>query len=1040
MHRIILSLVLLVAAAQAGAGEPHFLSYPSLAPDGTRVVFSFEGDLWKADLASGKAMRLTAMQGYETGARWSPDGKWILFAGRQYGNADLYIIPAEGGDIRQLTFHAANDEPECWSWDSKEIWFRSNRQNNSSIYRIPLEGGNPVRVFPHYFNTLHNVALHPLTGEVFFNDTGESLNMTWRKRYRGAYDPDIQSYNPKTGEHRIYTTWDGKDMWATIDRNGKVYFVSDEENGQYNLCRLEEGKPEQLTRFSTSVVRPSVSADGNLVVFEKDYRLWIYDTGTRESRALNLTMVSNTLLPADQSFQVNAKISAFDVSPDNKKIAFVSRGDLFAGDIDGKFVRRIERSGESGFERVKQVKWLADNKTLIFNQSLNGYSNWYTIAADGSGEMKQVTAETRHNRDLVLSRDRTKAAYISGRDELRLLDLKTMKSTLLVQDEFWGFQNGDPDFSPDGKWLLFTAKRDFEDDLFVINLESREIMNLTQTGVSESGARWSGDGKYIYLTTNRLKPSYPGGAGDVHIYRVALDRYDPEYRAERFEKLFVKDSAGAKKDSLKPVIINPDRIWERYQLISPSFGSQSSPFVLRKGDKETLLYFSNHDKGTQALWKTVIEPFEQPKTEKIEGLTARSGLVACGDKVYALSGGNIFKVNLEAKKADKVEINLAFTRNLEQEFRQMFEETWANVEENFYHEELNREDWPAHREHYARFLPLLNNRNDLRTLLNDMLGELNSSHMGFNTTGTEEAPPLTYVTLETGILFEDDDPFMVKRVVKRGPADRAGIDIRPGDRLTKVNGVPTDPARPRDFYFYRPALEPEMTLAFKRDKSELETRLHPVVSGAMNGYLYDEWIDENRSRVEALSGGKIAYAYMKNMGGGELNEFIMTMTRELKGKEGLILDLRYNTGGNVHDEVLRFLQQRTYLQWKSRGGRLSNQSNFAPSDHPIVLLINEQSLSDAEMTAAGFRELKLGTIIGTETYRWIIFTSSMGLVDGSSHRMPGWGCYTLDGRDLEKEGVAPDIEVPMTFTDRLSGKDPQIERAVREVLREVTER
>jgi C-terminal processing protease CtpA/Prc len=132
--------------------------------------------------------------------------------------------------------------------------------------------------------------------------------------------------------------------------------------------------------------------------------------------------------------------------------------------------------------------------------------------------------------------------------------------------------------------------------------------------------------------------------------------------------------------------------------------------------------------------------------------------------------------------------------------------------------------------------------------------------------------------------------------------------------------------------------------------------------------------------------------------------------------------------------VLRFLQQKTYLNWKSRGGKLSNQSNFGPSDVPIVLLINEQSLSDAEMTSAGFKELGLGTIIGTETYRWIIFTSGMRLVDGSSHRMPGWGCYTLDGKNLEREGVKPDIYVKQSFVDRLEGRDPQIEKAVKHIL------
>jgi C-terminal processing protease CtpA/Prc len=173
---------------------------------------------------------------------------------------------------------------------------------------------------------------------------------------------------------------------------------------------------------------------------------------------------------------------------------------------------------------------------------------------------------------------------------------------------------------------------------------------------------------------------------------------------------------------------------------------------------------------------------------------------------------------------------------------------------------------------------------------------------------------------------------------------------------------------------------------------------------------------------------------MKNMGTQELEKFIVDMTQELNGRDGLILDIRYNTGGNVHDEVLKFLAQRSYLQWKYREGKLTTQGNFTPSDKPIVLLTNEQSLSDAEMTAAGFKALKLGKIVGNETYHWIIFTSGAGLVDGSFIRLPSWGCYTLDGKDIEANGVQPDIRVINSFEDKIGGRDPQLDRAVEEIL------
>jgi dipeptidyl aminopeptidase/acylaminoacyl peptidase len=196
--------------------------------------------------------------------------------------------------------------------------------------------------------------------------------------------------------------------------------------------------------------------------------------------------------------------------------------------------------------------------------------------------------------------------YISGRDELRLLDLKTLESKRLVTDEFWGFQNGQPEFSPDGNYLLFTAKRDFEEDVFVCNLNTGAVTNLTETGISENGPVWSPDGKYIYFTTSRLKPNYPSGGGEAHIYRMALDRFDKPYRMDEFNKLFIKDSTNAKKDSVAEITINTDRIWERIEQIGPSFGSQGGLLMTSKGDKITLFFSSNHDKGARALWKTVL--------------------------------------------------------------------------------------------------------------------------------------------------------------------------------------------------------------------------------------------------------------------------------------------------------------------------------------------------------------------------------------------------------------------------------------------------
>ena len=175
----------------------------------------------------------------------------------------------------------------------------------------------------------------------------------------------------------------------------------------------------------------------------------------------------------------------------------------------------------------------------------------------------------------------------------------------------------------------------------------------------------------------------------------------------------------------------------------------------------------------------------------------------------------------------------------------------------------------------------------------------------------------------------------------------------------------------------------------------------------------------------------------KDMGTSELNNFLIDMTTEWYKRDALILDLRYNRGGNVHDAVLNFLSQKAYSYWKYRGGKYGPQPNFAPSSKPIVLLLNQQSLSDAEMTGAGFRELKLGKIVGTETYRWLIFTSRKSLVDGSFYRLPSWGCYTLGKEDIETTGVKPDIYIKNTLKDKISGNDPQLDKAIEIILKQL---
>ena len=1017
-----------------------FISYPCVSPDGQTVVFTYDKDLWKVGIDGGTAYRLTALDGRASLPVFSPDGRHIAFSASPDGNTNVFVMPADGGEITQLTFHEAADRIDSWSWDMQYIYFHSSRENMSAIYRISPKGGTPERLSKHYFNIPHHAVEHPHTGALIFTESWESLNQVQRKRYRGAHRPDLLSYHFEEDVFEQLTDFEGKDLWPTIDREGNIYFASDELNQEYNLYVLQDEEKLPLTNFDTSIGRPRVSANGEKIVFEKDYRLHVYDVASGEVDTPGIRLFHKNTLPLEKGFQVRDNISWFDVSPDNKKLAFVSRGELFVSDIDGNFVRHIVTNPR---ERVTEVVWAADNKTLYYFRTNDGWANLYSIAADGRGLEQMLEERQATSRLLVPNHDRTKAVYLSGREHVMLLDMESGDNNIVVTEQLWGIQNSIPRFSPDGRYLLFTAYRNFEQNILVHDLEADSTMWLTHTGMSERHPHWSPCGQYVYFASDRLQPNYPRGNTEDRLYRIPLSRFAPPSKTAAFDALFKddeeedNDDENETGDSDLHIVFDPEDLVDRWESIRVAgIGRHTMPNVFSHGDGQLVYFVSNHDKGQWALWKLEVKDFEDSRPERIDGASPGGSLrmVEAGSDLYLLAGGNIQKLGKGSGKMEAVSINHTFSRNLANEFSQIFYETWAALDENFYTDDFHGIDWPAMRDRYAAHLPFVGTRDDLRRLINDMLGELNASHTGFASFGEEERTFYSARSAETGLVFSADSPLVVERIIARSNLDLSELPVQPGDVLVAVNNRMVSESENRNRYFYFPDMPEELVLKFLRDGEEIEVVTRPHTYGQISNLYYDEWIRENRNYVAEKTDGRLAYVYMKNMSEGALNQFIIDISTHAMDKEGLIFDIRFNRGGNVHDDVLQFLSQRTYLTWRYRGTPDAPQPNFAPSDHPIVMLINERSLSDAEMTAEGFDALGLGTIIGTETYRWIIFTSGKMMVDGSFTRLPAWGCYSLDGDNLELRGVAPHIPVYNSFHDRQRGIDPQLDRAIEEAL------
>ena len=1025
---ILTTIVMMVATTAAVAENIRFASHPSLSPDGKQIYFSYDGDIYTVPVGGGQATAVITMPGVQDSPLVSPDGKWLAFSSDIQGNNDVYVVPVGGGQAVQLTFHEAPDVPVNWSAKSDFVYFESTRASaRKTTFKVAVAGGTPQLMFDGYFNTIVNLAENPKTGEFLFNESMESISFPTRKRYVGDHNPNIKSWNPKSKAYTELTDYIGKDQWPMADKDGNIYYVSDELNKESNIVKyVKGGKPRQLTSFDKSVQYPSIAHNGSAIVFLKDYEIHVLEPSTGKVSVPQISIASGSV-EVRRSFEGQTPTAA-DVSPDGKKFALVIRGGLYISDTKCKYLQRLDTPSD---ERVDQVVWGNDSKTVYYTRTDKGWTNLYCIAADGSSGETPVFLSQNNTKSLAVDKKREKLAFIDGSRAVMLHDMKSGTTVKAAEAEFWSFQNYDLAFSYDGNWLAFDAMHMFEPDIFLYNLKDGSLRNFTNSASVEESAVFTPDGKYMYLLANPTATSYPRGARSA-LYKLPLQKYDTPFKSEKVDELFRDKKDEPKKDSV--VVIDFKDIHERMTRVERE-GSQGSPYIYTSKGKDYLLYRSMGS-GTPGVFSLEIsDPDAKPKQVKdLNGGT----FFSCKDALYCLASGAIYKVDPAAATATKTEVKKDVEAVLDDEFRQMFYETWAVLEQNYYDVNFHGADWPAVRDYYASLLPYVRTRANLRTLLADLLGELNSSHLGFTSTGSEEKNETRIRTYGTGIVFDNASPYKVAGILADSPADRHGIDVRKGDELIAVNGVRVDKAQNRERYFSGAVPADELKLRFSRGGKEFDVKVHTTTFSSIKTLAYKEWEEQRADIVSDRTGGRVGYIHMRAMGAEDLDSFLLKMHTEVYDKDALILDLRYNNGGNVHKEVIDFLRGQAHFEWAYRDFPKASHPNVAPAGKPIVVLVNEHSLSDAEVTSNGIKTLGIAKLVGTETYRWIIFTSSVRLLDGSTCRMPAWGCYSvIDGSDLENTGVKPDIYVKNTFKDRLEGKDPQLDAAIAEVIREM---
>lgn len=1034
---------------QMRAEEARLLRFPST--NGSDVVFSYAGDLYKVSIGGGVAQRLTSHVGYEMFPKFSPDGQTIAFTGQYDGNTEVYTIPVSGGEPLRITYTATNARDDlgdrmgpnnivmAWTPDGKEIVYRNRITSGFSgkLYLVEKEGG-----------LSHAIPL-PEGGFCSYSPDGSKLAYnrvmrefrTW-KYYEGGMADDIWIYDQKAKTVDNITSNKAQDifpMWI----GDEIYFTSDRDRTMnlfvYDTKSKQTSKVTNFTEFDIKF--PSVH--GNIIVFENGGYIYKLDSKNKKAEKINISLASDNIYARSEIKDGSKYVNYASLSSDGERLTVTARGEVFNLPADKGVTKNITRSPGT---HDRNAQWSPDGKSIAYISDATGETELYLQDATGSEPVQLTKNNDTYIRAFSWSPDSRSIVYTDRQNRINLLEVASKKKTVLLQDPV-----GEPSgvsFSPDSKWLTYTRMESNNFSVvYVLNIDSKKENAVTDKWYESHSPVFSKDGKYILFSSSRdFNPTY-GSKEWNHVYNrtngIYLSLLSKETPSPFLEKDAVvnQEKKPEKKDSLANVSIDFEGITERIVNIPVPAGFYRNFFM--DGDK--VYYSKSGSTNMYDLKKQKEETIVDGATMSVD-FGSKKALFTKGKELYVT---NIPTGKTELK--DPVNLsNMKINVDYPQEWTQIYDEAWRVYRDGFYLENMHGVDWKAMRKKYAVMLPYVKNRLDLNYLIGEMIGELNIGHAYVNPGELQSAPRINMGLLGAEISRDKSGFFKLEKILKgeswdkdlRSPLTEPGIEANVGDYIVSIDGVATNSVK--DMFSLLVGKADVPTEIMLNSKPDLKGARKAVVSPIADEsalYQYD-WVQGNIKKVEEASGGKIGYIYIPDMGVDGLNEFARYFYPQLD-KEGLIIDDRANGGGNVSPMILERLAREPYRLTMRRGSTRIGTVPDAVQVGPKVCLINKYSASDGDLFPWGFRALGLGKLIGTRTWGGIVgISGSMPYMDGTDIRVPFFTSYDAKTGEwmIENYGVPPDIEIDNDPIREWNGEDQQLDRAIEEVMKELKNR
>lgn len=1076
---LLLLSALVLAGRPAAAADALWLRSPAISPDGATIAFSHRGDLWTVPAAGGAATPRTVHAAYETAPIWSPDGAQIAFASDRYGNFDVFVMPAAGGEARRLTFHSADDTPTSFTPDGKGVLFSSARLDAASnvqfptgaqpeLYRVELTGGMPAQVL----STPALYAVWDRAGERLAYSDQKGYEMEWRKHDDSSFARDVWLWERAANRHRRLTAFgfdDRQPVWAPGE--SALYYLS-EKSGSFNVWRLELADPEHPVQVTHHAVHPvrflSASLAGDLC-YAWDGEIWLRPAGAAESRKVAVTAAVDRRDLEVAPLDVADEIAEFELSPDGKEVAFVARGEVFVASVEHGTTRRI--TDTPGQER--SISFSPDGKSLLYAAERG--ASWDVYRTDRTDpaepaffnatalEESAVVATPAEEFQPRFSPDGKEVAYLEERTTLKVVNLASGQTrTLLPGDLNYSYADGDQWYawSPDGQWLAvqFLSSTRWSSEVGLIPASGRgELVNVTRSGYEDERPAWARKGEVLIWATDRHGARMQSGwARESDVYaafltrkawdRFRLDEAGYAQLAEREKEEEKKKEKGEEKEKAAadakapkpapPVALELDALEDRIVRLS----MHSAPLAAADltPDGETLVYLARFEKGYD-LWK------HQPRNQEIKLLakleaerSADLRLDPEGKKALVLADDRLLSVELESGKTTPVKVAAKLELKAAEERAALFEHAWRQTQKKFYVENLHGVDWAGMKATYARFLPFIDNNRDFAELVSEMQGELNASH-----TGGRYRPIRPDADATAALGFFPDPAWTgegvrIAEVIEGGPLQQAGTRIAAGVVVTAIDGQPI--AAGANWYpllnrkagsRVRLALfDPRAAGAAAR----WEETVKPITWQEQGGLLYERWVRSRRAEVERLSGGRIGYAHIRGMNDGAYREIFEEIFGRAVDKEAIVLDTRFNGGGNLVEPLTVFLSGKVYYRSVPRGRQIGVEPGFRWTK-PSIVVMNEGNYSDAHCFPTAYKQLGLGETVGMQvpgtcTSVWWERLQDRSLTFG----IPQVGYLDAEGDLTENKHLDPDHEVDNDPALEAAGRDQQIEKAVEVLL------